>query len=232
MLNNKGLITIQLALRDIDLRQEYRSDRDDLISEFFVPCLSNCIQFDRSIEFVTAKSVTALLGGFRNIANVGARLRIITGHRFAAEDLHLMTKILSDVKKNKQTFNNDFPNYEVYDILKKIIQNKKLEIKIAIPRLNNAGGFFVENIGIFRDLEGDAIVFRGTSSQTFSRNGNFESIDVFTSWNEKSRVERKILNFEDLWNNKTRNVEVYDFSDAERNRLLRYDFQGLLDKVF
>jgi len=28
-----------LGLRDIGLKEEYRSDRDDIVAEFFFPCL-------------------------------------------------------------------------------------------------------------------------------------------------------------------------------------------------
>jgi hypothetical protein len=45
---------------------------------------------------------------------------------------------------------------------------------------------------------------------------------VFTSWNDKSRVERKRKDFEELWENKTKYVEVHDFMWAEENNLLKF----------
>ena len=54
------------------------------------------------------------------------------------------------------------------------------------------------------------------------RNRNFESIDVFTSWNDKSRIETKIDDFEKLWTNETDSVKVYDFEYAENHNLLKY----------
>ena len=49
-----------------------------------------------------------------------------------------------------------------------------------------------------------------------------ESIDVFTSWRDKSRVDTKIEDFENLWQNKTKHVSVHDFSHSEKNNLLKY----------
>ncbi len=218
-------IILDVTLRNLVLKDEYRSDRDDLISEFLAPCLGNCNQFDRSIEFVTAKSVTAILGGFQNIVDKEVKIRIVTGHRFNSEDLGLLTKILDDIKKNRQSYKENSADFETYDVLKKIIQTEKLQIKIAIPRSDNRDGFFAENVGIFKDLEGNSVVFRGMSNETFSNNKNFESIDVFTSWKEKSRTETKIRNFEDLWNDTTSNVRVYDIQTALKNKLLRYNFR-------
>ena len=54
------------------------------------------------------------------------------------------------------------------------------------------------------------------------KNTNFESIDVFTSWNDKSRVETKIDDFEKLWTNETNSVNVFDFNYAENHNLLKY----------
>ncbi|MEK0353810.1 MAG: DNA repair helicase, partial [Nitrosopumilus sp.] len=56
---------------------------------------------------------------------------------------------------------------------------------------------------------------------------DFESVDVFTSWNDKSRVERKVKDFEELWENKTKYVQVYDFMYAIKNNLLKYSSEWL-----
>jgi len=115
-------------------------------------------------------------------------------------------------------------------MLKELIDNHKLEIKIAIPNSEEIVGSFTETIGIFLDEHDDVVTFSGTSNQTFdAQNRNFESVDVFTSWNDKSRVETKIKDFEKLWENKTKFVEVYDFNFAEKNNLLKYDIQWAID---
>jgi len=69
-----------LALRDLTLKQEYRSDRDDVVSEFFIPCLSNCIQYDRTIEYISVKSLSTLTFGLENIQDRQAKIRLISGH--------------------------------------------------------------------------------------------------------------------------------------------------------
>lgn len=206
----------------MSLRKEYRSDRNDLVSEFFVPCLSNCIQFDRAIQFVTAKSITTLWAGFTNFANNNSKIRIITGHRFRPEDLAFLSKSFQAENKEKNPTDHILIDGNNVEILRKIIHNNNLEIKIAIPD-TDVWETFSENIGIFRDSENNLVAFTGTSYETFSANNKtFESIDVFTSWDDKSRVETKIEDFENLWENKTRHVKVYDFGYADKNHLLKY----------
>ncbi len=218
-----------MGLRDISLKEEYRSDRDDIISEFFIPCLSNCIEYDRCIEYVTIKSLTTLTLGFDNFAKNKAKLRMITGHRFNASDLELLNKLFSEQTSDVR-FNSKFIRDSKIQMLKEIVANNRLEIKIAIPNSEEVVGAFTVKIGIFLDEHDDAVAFTGTSNETFNiQNKNFESVDVFTSWNDKSRVDAKIKDFEDLWENNTKYIEVYDFNYAEKNRLLKYSSQWALD---
>ncbi len=218
-----------MGLRDISLKEEYRSDRDDIISEFFIPCLSNCIEYDRCIEYVTIKSLTTLALGFDNFAKNKAKLRMITGHRFSASDLELLNKLFSEQTSDIR-FNSKFIRDSKIQMLKEIVANHRLEIKIAIPNSEEVVGSFTVKIGIFLDEHDDAVAFTGTSNETFNiQNRNFESVDVFTSWNDKSRVDAKTKDFEDLWENKTKDVEVYDFNYAEKNHLLKYSSQWALD---
>lgn len=211
-----------MSLRGLHLKQEYRTDRNDLVTEFFVPCLSNCIQFDRAIQYVSSKSITTLWTGFTNFAKNNAKIRIITGHRFKPDDLSLLSKSFQEESKEKNPASHDLVDGTNIEILRKLIHNNNLEIKISIPD-TDVCVIFSENIGVFRDSENNMVAFSGTANETFStQNRHFESIDVFTSWEDKSRVETKVEDFEKLWTNKTKHVKVYDFSYAVKNNLLKY----------
>lgn len=217
-----------MGLRDISLKEEYRSDRDNIVSEFFIPCLSNCIEYDRCIEYISLKSLTTLSLGFDNFAKNKAKLRIICGHRFNASDLEFITKLFSDDARN--ILNLEIIKDSKIKMLQDIVNNHQIELKIAIPNSEEVFGSFSERVGIFIDEHDDVVAFTGTSNQTFDAgNKNFESVDVFTSWNDKSRVETKVKDFEDLWENKTKYVEVYDFKEAERNHMLKYSSQWAID---
>jgi len=82
-----------LALRDLSLKQEYRSDRDDVVSDFFIPCLTNSIQYDRTIEFISVKSLSTLTFGLENIQDHHAKIRLVSGHRFGTSDLNAIVKL-------------------------------------------------------------------------------------------------------------------------------------------
>lgn len=216
-----------LGLKDIALKEEYRSDRDDIVTEFFIPCLSNCVEYDRCIEYISLKSLTTLALGFDNFAKNKAKLRIVCGHRFNASDLELISKLFTDVGLSK---NAGSIRESKINLLQSLAINKQIEIKIAIPNSEEIVGSFSERVGIFTDERGDTVAFTGTSNQTFNtQNRSFESVDVFTSWNDKSRVETKISDFEKLWENKTRYVDIYNFNHAKNNHMLKYSSEWAIE---
>jgi len=210
-----------VSLREIELQEEYRSDRNDIASEFFFPCLSNCIEYDRCVDFLSIQTLATISMAFDNFVMGKAKLRIITGHRFRAADLDLFTKLF-DEKYTKSFKGKQIRNTKIEKIAK-FFENGQIEIKIAIPNSEEVANSFSERIGIFRDQHDQVVAFTGTSSESFSTQTiDFESVDVFTSWNDKSRVERKVKDFEELWENKTKYVQVYDFMYAIKNNLLKY----------
>ena len=212
-----------MRLRNLNLKQQYRSDRDDIISEFFLPCLTNCIQYDRAIEFTTMKSLSTLSLGFENSGKNSTKVRMITGHNFRIGDLTTLVKLFSKNGNGKMNFTNDFIRDAKVNKLKQIINSGYLQMKIAIPNSEEVDGKFSEKIGIFHDENNDIVAFSGTSNVTFdNQNRNFESIDVFTSWDDLERVKVKVEDFEKLWTDATKSVQVYDFQFAEKNNLLKY----------
>ena len=210
-----------MELRNLKLKEQYRSDRDDIISEFLIPCLNNCIQHDRTVEVGTLRGLTTLSLGFHN-STPNARIRIITGHQFGISDLDMMEKLFSR-NSNRLNFNPEIIRDLKLEQIRRLVLDGNLMFKIAIPSSEEVNGSFSEKMGIFRDANGDTVAFSGTSSIMLARQStNFESIDVFTSWNDKSRVETKIDDFEKLWTNETNSVKVFDFDYAEKHNLLKY----------
>ena len=82
-----------MTLRDLSLKHEYRSDRDDVVSEFFIPCLTNSIQYDRTIEFISVKSLSTLTFGLEDIQDHHAKIRLVSGHRFSTSDLNSIVRL-------------------------------------------------------------------------------------------------------------------------------------------
>ena len=216
-----------MNLKEIKLKEEYRSDRDDIVAEFFFPCLGNCIEYDRCVDFLSIQTLATIAMAFENFAEGKAKLRMVTGHRFRTSDLNIFTKLFSE--KLTESFKGKLIKDSKIKQLQKIVNNGQMELKIAIPNSEQIADSFSERIGIFKDENDQVVAFTGTSRESFStQTRDFESVDVFTSWNDKSRIERKMKDFEDLWENKTKYVQVHDFIEAEKNSLLKYSTEWVL----
>ncbi|HSB84356.1 MAG TPA: DNA repair helicase [Nitrosarchaeum sp.] len=215
-----------MGFRDIKIEEEYRSDSNDVVSEFFFPCLSRCVEYDRCVDFLSIRGLAGIAIGFENFTTGKARLRMITSNRFKISDLNLLTKLFNE--KYTKRFDGKLIKDNKIQKLQDFINNGQIELKIAIPNSEEISNLFSERIGIFKDENGEAVAFTGTSSSLSTHLRDFESVDVFTSWNDKSRIERKIKDFEDLWKNNTKYVDVYDFMYAEKNNLLKYSSEWVL----
>jgi HKD family nuclease len=217
-----------LGLRDIGLKEEYRSDRDDIVAEFFFPCLSNCIEYDRCVDFLSIQSLATIAMVFENFSSGKAKIRMITGHRFKTGELGILTKLFSE--KYTKKFDGKLIKDSKIQKLQDLVNNGQIELKVAITNSEHVTNAFSERIGLFLDEDDQIVAFGGTSNESFStQTQDFESVDVFTSWNDKSRVDRKRKDFEELWENKTKYVEVYDFLFAEKNDLLKFSSEWAYD---
>jgi superfamily II DNA or RNA helicase len=105
-----------------------------------------------------------------------------------------------------------------------MVADELLEFRIAIPA-RDLDGDFHDKFGVFRDAEGDAIAFHGSSNDSAQAFRNYESLDVFYSWADErdaERVARHEGRFARLWDNGDANVRVYPLPEAIRRNLVEF----------
>lgn len=216
-------------LKDIELGEEYRSDGSDIINEFYVPCLSKSVRYRRAVGYFTSNSIQAAMRGIANfIANEG-QMQLIASPHFSKEDIdaiekgyynkaELACKRISEAIPEKTS---DETEKSQWECLAWMISTGRLDIKIALSRTLQNVGIYHEKLGVFSDNFGNHVAFSGSANETIGGLvSNFETIDVFTSWRDPSRATRKLENFDKLWSNKTKKVEIIEFPEACRNRIL------------
>lgn len=212
-------------LRKLDLKLEYCSDTDDIVQDFFFPCFSNCVKYDRCVDIFSVETLFTMAHQFENFVSGKTQIRLIVGHRLGARDISILTKYLTE-----PACDFDHNNKMVSKVCK-MMQQRQIMIRIAIPSFDESSGEFSQRLGIFGDQAGDVVAFTGTSKVSFyEQQRDFESVDVFTSWNDPERVKKKISNFQELWDDKTENVRVYDFDYADRNNLLKYSSEWAIHR--
>ena len=129
-------------------------------------------------------------------------------------------------------------------LLSYLVAKEIIDIKIAVPSGSEsatAKRMFHDKVGIFSDINGNAVGFRGSMNETFkglSSDGNIESIDVFPNWLDDRDCER--LNdakmfFEKLWTHSLSGVVVYQFPQATKELLKQkssgVEWEQLLEEI-
>ncbi len=76
----------QLNLKDLDLRNQYRSDRHHLLADFYIPCLERSHLYDRAVGFFSSTSLALAAKGLSALILAGGRMRLIASPYLSEED--------------------------------------------------------------------------------------------------------------------------------------------------
>jgi superfamily II DNA or RNA helicase len=232
LLNLQTNLNWNALIIDLNLKTDYRSDRDDAVEDFYAPCMSQSVRYSRAVGYFRSSIFLITGDSIIDFVKKGGSIRLICSPSLAAEDIRAIERghesmeldVLKAVSADIDLMLRDaVQNYSV-TVLATLIKLRALKIKIAI-RLNGSG-IYHEKIGIFEDRNKNRVSFIGSSNETLSAwhyAGNFESVEVFCSWKgsrESERVARHERDFESLWAGSASGIKTVDFPEAlERNIL-------------
>ncbi len=75
-----------MSLRDLAIQDEYRSDRCDLIQEFYIPCLEKATVYKRAVGFFSSTSMAAAAKGLTALIRVGGKMQLVASPNLSPED--------------------------------------------------------------------------------------------------------------------------------------------------
>ena len=221
-----------MNLDDISKRihDEYRSDVNNIHSDFYVPCLSNSIKYDRAVGYFTSDSLRLVARGLVSfVRNKNSLMRLIASpvlNDFDAQALgglstddarqmisRLIATSFEDAVRHAQSKHLEFLSW--------MITEGRLQVKLAYRPKHV--GIFHEKIGIFTDDIGNRLAFSGSMNETYAGMvSNFESFDVFKQPLDASRIMSKQKHFDSLWACEHKDLAVIDFTSASAELLQKY----------
>lgn len=221
----------KLSLKDLTIHDEYRSDRFDLIQDFYIPCLERATVYSRAVGFFSSSSMAAAAKGLTALIRTGGKMQLVASPYLSPEDADAIAQGLRQREEVIASALLRSLDREFEEVAKDrlaslawLLAQEVLEIKLAVAKNIHKHGIYHEKLGIFRDNEGNIVAFTGSANESSAALiDNFECIDVFCSWHPsvKERVLRKAENFQQLWNNCTPNLEVVGFPEAAARSLLQ-----------
>lgn len=224
-----------MSLLNLTINDEYRSEQcPDLGTYFVSKMLEESVIYKRAVGFFSSSALIKISNGISYmLQKKDAHIYFVVSPILYKEDVEAIKlgyknrrqaveeSLLREFKEVTDEFECERLNFLCH-----LIEENILDIKVADKISDfddNDIGMFHEKIGLFIDENENKVAFSGSlneSDNAFSK--NFESIQVFKSWEEPKRVAIIESNFERLWEDKTNTLEVYDFPEAVRNALFKY----------
>lgn len=219
------------ALRDLPLRQSYRSDEDNLVRDFYVPCLSVSTLYRRAVGFFSSSALAAAAKGLHVFVGGGGQMQLIASPVLSPEDIAAIESGYTErqaiesaaVERVLTAPQFAHPVRQRLELLAWLIAANRLDVKIVVRSSAAGNGLYHEKLGLFSDGN-DFVAFTGSPNESATGlEANFECIDVYCSWRveDRDRAETKVAQFEKLWEDRTTSLSVYPFPEAARRSLLR-----------
>lgn len=216
--------------KSLNLKATYSSYEDDIGALFYSPALKECTHYDRATAYFSAKALASYASGMETFARRGNKCRIIVSAELSEDDYqqissgYQLRERVNQELLDKLRENLSLEEERNISNLAYLISLGIIDIKIAFTR----EGIFHDKFGIMEDEAGDLICFRGSNNETAAAfHSNYEAFDITCSWQassfDYSKITKSKDTFNNLWENKAKNVTVCDIGDAIRQEILSYD---------
>lgn len=210
----------------VNLKDHYRSGRDDLASDFFRPCMREAIRYRRAVGYFSTSALLSWTDALPRMAlEHEFKIQLIASPELSELDFQTLSSLSSAQQRDEyrsivvdrfleavaaliETPGDQTLRAEIFAWL---IANDRLELRFAFPEHVEKPGIFHEKIGIFDFPNQRSVAFTGSANETRSgHHRNYESIDVYRDWidGEVQRVAIKVEQFEEAWNGTATGLKV------------------------
>tara|TARA_B110000238_G_scaffold138818_1_gene149719 strand:+ start:713 stop:3073 length:2361 start_codon:yes stop_codon:yes gene_type:complete len=205
-----------MSLKEIKIQGSYRtSNDDDALNNFYIPCLENCINYKRKSGYFSSSIFQIADQGFREFFKNNGRIKLLVSHLFVKDDTEILknnpnlffNEVGKEYKEKFQQYIKSEISPEKVELFATLLANKRLEIKIHYIPSNDTAAYHAK-AGIFKDINGDSIVFRGGINESRNAWHNM-SDEIWTerSWDSKQAEENiadENNDFDRIWDNNHR----------------------------
>jgi superfamily II DNA or RNA helicase len=216
----------------------YRGVRGEVLKDFLAPAVFQSANYDRAVGFFTACSISLIADSLRDFGGLpkDLKIRIVASPKLSEQDITeiengyearslIAQRVLSELDEVEPGMVGKL------GLVGSLIEKGKLEIKIAYTENGNFVGDYHEKLGILTRGDGLRVGFIGSLNETCrAMVGNFESIAVFSDASkldsDAEDIDFLAFQFNQLWHNLTPGLEVIDFPNLARERLIEISRQA------
>lgn len=128
-----------MSFKELNIKSCYESGIDDIIEDFYVPVLSEAVQYDRIAGFFSSSALAIASRGLQDFIKHQGKMRIITSPILNSDDAAIIEKItnsrdsieLEDLGVFVDNIEDEFESNHV-KALGWMLYNGLLEMKLAV----------------------------------------------------------------------------------------------------
>lgn len=217
-----------MSYKNLMIKKSYETsgNRTELLEEFYIPFLSETVDYRRMAGFFSSSSLIISVKGIEGLIKNNGKMKLLISPRLSQQDYDIIknTNSINSSLSIFDDFNNEnFPKNDNLEAFAWLLRNGRLEIKIVVNK-NSADSLFHEKIGIGFDSEGNLISFSGSINETAQAwLNNIEEFKTFKSW-EPEQLEYLLIDlkkFNSYWNDERQDIAlVYDLPESIKNKII------------
>ena len=155
-----------MGFQDLDLKIRYRSNEDDIASDFLIPVLKEAKTYKRSVGFFSSSSLQELSVGIEALQKNGGHIQVICSPRLSNEDIEAIElgyeerdKVLENALAREKIEPVEEFETQRLNLVANLIVQGVIEFKLAFTLSKSNQAIYHEKIAVFEDEEGKRIAF-------------------------------------------------------------------------
>ncbi|MEE1129213.1 MAG: DEAD/DEAH box helicase family protein [Methanobrevibacter sp.] len=234
--------------QELNFKEHYDSQKDDLLKDFYIPALANSKKYRRVVGYFNSKSLASVALGLKDFILNNGKMDLLCGVDLNPSDIN-MVKFASEhpeeiIASNFLTELDSIEDEIVKNHVKVLgwmIANKLLRIRVAVKvdengiPVSEGEGILHYKIGLMKDCNGNLISFSGSINETsaaWEKNG--EEFHLFRDWNDGELIHLKnnLDTFRDLWNSKWDAYRILEIPEAVEEKFIEIAPSNFDDLIF
>ena len=81
-----------MSFKDLPLKYTYRTSDDDVINDFLVPCLNQCVMYKRAAGFFSSTALVKLSQGISGLIRNNGKMKLVVSPDLSNDDIEAIKK--------------------------------------------------------------------------------------------------------------------------------------------
>jgi len=206
------------TFKDLELPLSVTTTSGDPIAHFFTPVMSCATRYDIAVGYFSSYWIKDAAEGIYTLVKNGGTSRWVINPDLSDEDIEMLESISDNSERVRHldhiisdsfagllsSLENDTRNTIAW-----LMHRGILKFRIAYPKNKLKNGIFHAKFGVFTDRVGNKITFTGSYNKTGKSQCNWETIEIFKSWEDSRRCKSKENEFDLIWSGNDENLAIY-----------------------